>query len=371
MGDWEVSKEATCTEAGSKTRKCERCSHSEKETVPAKGHEFAATKTVDATCTEAGYIESKCTACNETTKQEIPAKGHTWGGWKIIKNATCTEKGREEHKCSGCGKTEQRDIPANGHDWILTDGKAPTCTEPGYREKKCDACGTVAERETIPAKGHTWRNWDVIRYPTETEDGLQQRTCFNCSEVEIQTIDHNHTHSWDKRVVPGEGCVQNDFNEWYCTTCGYIGKREGIPFTAPGHKWTEWKVVKQPGPGVAGEEQRRCTVCGEIETLPIEPLGEDGKELVSYIDPKVEQSTAIGGFPYYAYGKIRITDYRTTWGDYLSIVVNSDNSVTVKFVDKTGKMVEIVMTVMDNFDLTVLHINENGTYDHYGFNGFH
>lgn len=48
MGDWEVIREASCTEAGEKQRSCSRCGHSESEEIPATGHDF-----------EDGY----CTGC--------------------------------------------------------------------------------------------------------------------------------------------------------------------------------------------------------------------------------------------------------------------------------------------------------------------
>ena len=47
-GDWTISKAATCTETGQRTRKCE-CGEEQTETIPATGHNF-----VDGICTDCG-----------------------------------------------------------------------------------------------------------------------------------------------------------------------------------------------------------------------------------------------------------------------------------------------------------------------------
>ena len=41
-GDWQTSEEATCTEAGTKTRTCSVCGETENETIPANGHHWDA-----------------------------------------------------------------------------------------------------------------------------------------------------------------------------------------------------------------------------------------------------------------------------------------------------------------------------------------
>lgn len=51
FGEWTITKEATCTEEGVKTRTCKGCSETETEAIPAKGHNLDA--------------NGKCTACGK------------------------------------------------------------------------------------------------------------------------------------------------------------------------------------------------------------------------------------------------------------------------------------------------------------------
>ena len=74
-GDWEISKEASCTEAGLRVRKCRVC---------------------------AQIVET----------QEIPETGHTAGAWKITKLATKTEEGLRVKICTVCGEQAEQSVIA-------------------------------------------------------------------------------------------------------------------------------------------------------------------------------------------------------------------------------------------------------------------
>ena len=53
--EWTIAQEATCETEGEKTRSCNKCGESEKETLPALGHEEVIdSAAVEATCTSAG-----------------------------------------------------------------------------------------------------------------------------------------------------------------------------------------------------------------------------------------------------------------------------------------------------------------------------
>ena len=61
----------------------------------------------------------------------------------------------------------------------------------------------------------------------------------------------------------------------------YAIRNDGVTYTAVlshAHAWDEGVVVKQPAPGVAGEKQYTCSICGGTKTetlasLPITPVG--------------------------------------------------------------------------------------------------
>ena len=79
-GDWTVTQEATCTEAGSRTHTCTSCGAVETDTITAKGHTEETIPGKAATCTETGLTDGvKCSVCGEVLVPQtvIPATGHT------------------------------------------------------------------------------------------------------------------------------------------------------------------------------------------------------------------------------------------------------------------------------------------------------
>ena len=105
---------------------------------------------------------------------------HTFGGWEVTKEPTCIEKGEKTRTCTKCGAVEKGEIPATGkHDVELKNAKEATCTEAGYTgDKVCKVCDTVVEEgKVIDAFGHQFGDWTVEKEATETETGLEVRTC--------------------------------------------------------------------------------------------------------------------------------------------------------------------------------------------------
>lgn len=101
--------------------------------------------------------------------------------------------------------------PACAHETELTNVKEATCTENGYTgDEVCTICHAVVKRGTrLPATGHTWGEWEVVKEATETEDGLKERTCSVCGEEENEVI-----------PATGDDAFKNPFddvneNDWY------------------------------------------------------------------------------------------------------------------------------------------------------------
>lgn len=104
---WKLSssKNATCTNTGSKTYRCSGCSRTKTNAVAAKGHKWSAYKTTKAaTCTAKGSKSSHCSKCKKTKTAVIAAKGHKWSSWKTTKAATVSKTGTKARTCSACKK---------------------------------------------------------------------------------------------------------------------------------------------------------------------------------------------------------------------------------------------------------------------------
>ena len=164
-GDWNVTKEETCTEAGSKDRLCVDCGYKDTEVIPAKGHSWKEEYTVDtpATCTREGSESIHCSVCEaikEGSARTLGKISHRYGDWNVTKEATCTEDGSKEKVCTSCGNKVTEVIKAKGHSWKTepTVDKIATCKEEGSQSIHCSECGEKDDTtvEVIPKTDHKW-----------------------------------------------------------------------------------------------------------------------------------------------------------------------------------------------------------------------
>ena len=239
------------------TRVCGRDgSHVESETVQTVGK-----VEVGPTCTEAGELIVEASFQNpafewQTKNAEIPALGHQWGestytwsedGRQVVAQHTCERDGRhaesesatcegrvtKQPTCTEAGETTYTgtfqnqafasqskvvaDIDPLGHTpgpAVRTVTVAATCTKLGaYAEEvRCSRCGEVLSQAngTVPALGHDWGGWVVTKEATETEEGVETRTCKrDSSHMEARAIPKHDAQSQKPtyRVVTGDGGV--------------------------------------------------------------------------------------------------------------------------------------------------------------------
>lgn len=91
------------------------CSDDKDETqnnneTPAHTHSYGEWETTkEPTCTAEGSKERYC-SCGEKQSASISIAEHSYGDWETTKEPTFSEKGSESRLCA-CGKSETRDIP--------------------------------------------------------------------------------------------------------------------------------------------------------------------------------------------------------------------------------------------------------------------
>ena len=143
FGDWQITKEATCTETGTEMRTCE-CGYFEERELAALGHD---------------YVDGKCSRCGETDPNYVPPCGHSSERKEITVEATCTQTGKAKIFCEECGEfLREEKIPANGHkfgSWQTTT--SPTCTTSGTKYRICQNC-SEKQSEEASALGHIYVN---------------------------------------------------------------------------------------------------------------------------------------------------------------------------------------------------------------------
>ena len=110
-GDWTTTKQATCTQAGSRTRVCDQCGYTQTESIPKKGHSWGKWQTTkEATCEKHGEQTRKCSVCGRTETRETDRKAHSWGEWTVITEPTDFSMGTRSHVCKVCGKEKTEDF---------------------------------------------------------------------------------------------------------------------------------------------------------------------------------------------------------------------------------------------------------------------
>ncbi len=214
--------EATCIEEGLSRKTCKRCGIYDEIVTPPLGHDDVSEEFTANCISEAG-IKNTCQRCDRVEiiyDGDIDPDAHNMGEWYLEKKATCTEPGAMRRDClRDCGYFEREPIVVSGHNYEQTeniapdcenDGKIvfeckndgcdsainevlmrlgheflittiePTCTEKGYDLYECtrNGCGHTETHDEVAELGHKMGEWNVVKLPTETEEGLEERDCI-------------------------------------------------------------------------------------------------------------------------------------------------------------------------------------------------
>lgn len=224
FGEWETTKEPTCTEDGTRVKHCaggegctihedgEECDEEIVDVVPATGHTWSKYyKFSQADHTLYTYCE-KCGVVNEESVTSCP--GVPDNGWEgnPANNvpiphtvAGCTTPG--EYRISASSGEEIVTVPAVGHAWDnkYTVTKAPTCNEAGKEAIRCTrtGCNEVKAERIIPKLAHVpdetqWKY--VVEDGQELKEtcedvGLKVTECKNCGE-DIYDVVMPTGHDW-------------------------------------------------------------------------------------------------------------------------------------------------------------------------------
>ena len=299
--DWdagEVTTAPTCTTDGVKTYTCTACEETKTEDIPALGHDYSNEFTVDleATCTEAGSKSKHCSRCDSVTDvTAIPALGHAlvydnaggnrhtvscercnadfgteqhaWDDGVVVKEPTCTEVGYKSYSCTLCNLRMEDEIPATGHTMVVDEAVAATCTATGLTEgRHCSVCNEVIKaQEVINALGHTTVVDEAVD-ATCTETGLTEGShCSVCGETIVeQEVIAETGHNLVRKPGYAPSCTVAGLTDgWECSACGYVDtEQQEIPAT--GHQ-SENVDAKEATCEEEGQTSgTKCSVCDEI-----------------------------------------------------------------------------------------------------------
>jgi hypothetical protein len=170
-----LNNDATCTEDGTKTGKCDRCDGTETITAEgsALGHEYE-TRVVEPTCTTQGYTMHQCTRCQDSYEDTYTeALKHSFTNYVSNNDATCTEDGTKTAKCDRCDETH-----------IVTDegSKIPH----DYENEECKMCGQKELKAEITSEQYIIQDLYISKIqPKTTIKEFKERIETNSKEVKV------------------------------------------------------------------------------------------------------------------------------------------------------------------------------------------
>lgn len=325
-----VTKQPTCTEAGTKTYTCTSCGKTKTTEIAATGHQHTEIRnkkeatckeegytgdtyctdcgakvssgqaiakidhtwdngkvTTEATCEHTGVRTYTCSVCGETKEEEIPKTDHTYDEGTVTKKPTCIETGIKTYTCTVCGATKTEEIAATGHQHTeVRNEKEATCTETGYTgDTYCKDCGVkLSSGEVISKKAHDYEVKDRQK-PTCTTDGYVLSVCKACGDEKKETLPatgHQHTEIRNKKEAT---CKAEGYTgDMYCKDCGEkLSDGKTIAKTTE-HTWDGGKVTKAATCTEKGVKTYTCTVCGATKTEEIAATGHQHTEVRNKVE---------------------------------------------------------------------------------------
>lgn len=136
---------------------------------------------------------AQCSLCGEEYG-EVDSTNHIWDEGAVTTKPTCTDEGEKTFTCtlnSEHTRTESVDALGGEHEYEqeFTIDQEPTCTTAGSKSKHCTRCDSAIDVTEIPALGHDYGEWTVVKQATQDEEGAEQRVCSrDSSHVETRPI---------------------------------------------------------------------------------------------------------------------------------------------------------------------------------------
>ena len=203
MTNYESDNNATCTQDGTKTARCQNDGCGESKTIPDEGsklgHNFINyTPNGDANCTSVGTRTATCSRCTATDTQpgEGVAPNHNVVSDPAIP-PTCTRDGLTAGShCSRCQEalTAQNTVARLGHQPVEDAAVAATCTRDGLTAgSHCSRCQeALTAQNSVSSLGHWYTEWTPNGNGTHTASCMRSDCTFNSTVDCVQINDRIH-----------------------------------------------------------------------------------------------------------------------------------------------------------------------------------
>ena len=227
------------------------------------------------TCLEEGQNVYYCDICYENYYYEtVPPLGHDWGPWIVDVEGTCQQYGSRHRVCNRDSSHVETERYPGDHvfgPWEVT--QPGTCIQREVSVHTCIYCG-YTEWEYGGYGTHDWGEWKVVKQPTPTEPGMEERVCRYTEEHrETREIPYQGDNGEpvpgtvpDNKlpvtlsIVVGEAKPLGEYiqSTWTATNTGtvaWVFDSPGVPLYEAGtYDWTDSNaksgVVCQPGESI-------------------------------------------------------------------------------------------------------------------------
>ena len=288
-GEWVETKQATCKQAGEKTRECSVCGTSEVDIIERLKH------------TDSDYVEKydnsyhwlECSVCNQI--KEGSKKEHQYSEYVSDNNATCSTNGTETAKCDGCSKTNVEEVADSmtEHEFVnYISNNDATCTQNATETAKCNGCDE-----------------------THTKEIADSKLAHELSST-LQHDEETHYYS--------------------CANCDYIESVED-------HVWSEWNVVKEPTFDEEGSKTSDCSVCNYNAEVAIPVLTKADLIVLSDLSKSLHAGDSF--ILEATIGPVSATNYRVEWSVENTKLLSIASEGKTCTVTSTGVLGRTVITL--------------------------
>lgn len=217
---------------------------------------------------------------------------HKYGSWTTVKKATCTIGGTEQRKCSICGNIETRTVNATGHKYV-NKVVAPTTTQKGYTIHTCSVCGYNYKDNYTSVKKQL-QGITITVKPSKTTYYINDSIDTTGLKVVAAYSDgsKSEVRGWKvsgSTAKVGKTSIQVSYTEGNITkTTSYE-----ILIAESEHRYGNWSVTKKATCTTGGTEQRKCSVCGKVESRSVNATGH------KYVDQVIAPTATEKGYTIY------------------------------------------------------------------------
>ncbi len=260
-GAWNLTKAPTVDEEGSATRVC-ACGSVDNVNVPklSDSSVWTTITSQDPTHESKGFVQY--TSVYGTVLVEVAAGQHVYGNWELSKAPTATETGLARKYCA-CGSYEEETVA------VLTDSVwTKQHTDATHAAAGADVYTSVYGTVTvvIPQIEHSFTG--EIK---DNGDGTHSRKCTGC-EAYSDAVEHDFSKKDGNHKATDADCT-HAATYYYSCVCGAVSTLTYENGKALGHKYSEFKVTKEPTCTETGVAESICENCDETQENVVAALG--------------------------------------------------------------------------------------------------